>query len=204
MNQVTSDAASGAGTTTSLVVTAPRPAHLSPFHELLSELNPLQYLPVVGTIYRAVTGDRIPEEARTVGSLVMSGLTGGPAGIAISAATLAMEKVTGIDPEKMGQSLLAELGLGRVSRAPPATVTAAPAQPAGQEAAPAQAEAAARKPARASAVGTRAASWSPAQLAAYGVTETAGRALQRGDVQGADVLNDLELARLTPKQPGAA
>ncbi len=31
------------------------------FSEILSDLNPLQYLPVVGTIYRAVTGDTVPK-----------------------------------------------------------------------------------------------------------------------------------------------
>jgi hypothetical protein len=31
------------------------------FGDVLSALNPLQYLPVVGSIYRAVTGDTIPE-----------------------------------------------------------------------------------------------------------------------------------------------
>ncbi len=32
------------------------PSHIT-FHDALSALNPLQYLPVVGTIYREVTGD---------------------------------------------------------------------------------------------------------------------------------------------------
>ena len=36
------------------------------FHELLSELNPLQYLPVIGTIYRSMTGDLIPEPVEYV------------------------------------------------------------------------------------------------------------------------------------------
>ena len=69
------------------------------FHELLSELNPLQYIPVVGTVYRALTGDVIPEAARVAGSLVVSGLAGGPVGVATSVALLAAEKATGVDPE---------------------------------------------------------------------------------------------------------
>ena len=180
------------GAVSSLVVTAPRPAHRSAFHELLSELNPLQYLPVVGSIYRAVTGDRIPEEARTVGSLVMSGLTGGPAGVAISAAMMAVEKVIGVDPERLGQSVLAEVGIGGSgsggSAVPGVKAAAALSAPAPSvDAAP-----------------VRATYWSPAQLAAYGVTTTAGGALRRGSVEGADVLNDLELANVAPKMTSAA
>ncbi len=179
-------------TVSSLVVTAPRPAHRSAFHELLSELNPLQYLPVVGTIYRAVTGDRISEEARTVGSLVMSGLTSGPAGVAISAAMMAVEKVIGIDPEKLGQGVLSEVGIGGSG----SSGSAAPAiKAAAASSAPAPSVAAAP---------VRASSWSPAQLAAYGVTTTAGGALRRGSVEGADVLNDLELASVTPKTMSTA
>jgi len=50
------------------------------FHEVLSALNPLQYLPVVGTIYRAVTGDVGNPQLHVAGSLVGGLLTGGPIG----------------------------------------------------------------------------------------------------------------------------
>ena len=146
------------------------------FHELLSELNPLQYIPVVGTIYRAVTGDTIPESARTVGSLVVSGLTGGPIGMAMNVALLGLEKATGIDPEQVGTRLLASIGIGHseTADASVATVSAAPA--ATPEAAPATA-------------------WSPSQLSAYGITMDAGT-LMHGSVTGSDVLNDLVLASI--------
>ena len=188
MIPASADAAGGA--VSNIVVTAPRPAHRSAFHELLSELNPLQYLPVVGTIYRAVTGDKISDEARTAGSLVMSGLTGGPAGMAISAAMMAVEKVIGIDPEKLGQGVLAELGLVSAHSGATASATPKPAVAASEPAPGAPAA-----PAR-----TR--SWSPAQLAAYGVTTTSSGTLRRGTVEGADVLNNLELARVTAKTSG--
>jgi hypothetical protein len=64
-------------------------------------MNPLQYLPVVGTIYRAVTGDVIPEALRDLGSMLVSGLLGGPIGLGMNIATMIGEKVTGIDPEKI-------------------------------------------------------------------------------------------------------
>jgi hypothetical protein len=177
------------------VTAAPVPALASPrnsaFHELLSELNPLQYLPVVGTIYRAITGDVIPDTARTIGALVVSGLMGGPVGVALNVAGLAVEKATGIDPEKIGKTVLADLGIGDSPRhAPgPAPVATVPLV-AEVAAAPAPAAPAPK-------------AWSAAQLKSYGVTATADGTLQRGDERGADVLNGLELARLQAGQPDA-
>jgi hypothetical protein len=81
------------------------------FHDVLSALNPLQYVPVVGSIYRAVTGDIPPEPLRTMGSLLVSGLTGGPVGLAINAAVTGAEKLTGIDPDTIMHSVLADVGL---------------------------------------------------------------------------------------------
>ena len=90
---------------------APEPAeHHVTFRELLSALNPLQYLPVVGTIYRAITGDQIPEPVRRIGSLIASGLMGGPIGVVINLAITAAEKISGIDLDNVGQKLLAMTG----------------------------------------------------------------------------------------------
>ena len=82
------------------------------FGEVLSCLNPLQYVPVVGMIYRAVTGDTIPDGVREVGSLVFSGLTSGPVGIGISLGVGAAERLVGFDEEKFGQKVLASIGVG--------------------------------------------------------------------------------------------
>ncbi len=152
------------------------------FHEVLSALNPLQYLPVVGTIYRAVTGDTIPEPVRDIGSLALSGLMGGPIGIAVNLGLLACEKLTGIDPEEIGQHLLASLHLTpheashseavQVAQ----TATAAPVADVG--------------------VPAPSLGWSPAALAAYGVSQTSDGTLSRGDLRGADVLNEMEIARI--------
>jgi len=157
------------------------------FHEVLSELNPLQYIPVVGTIYRSITGDTIPEPVRMFGSMIVSGLLGGPVGLALSIAALSVEKATGFDPEVAGHSMLASLGIGTADSpvavaavAPPAPVHAGPDQ-----ATPNQAI------------------WSPTQLAAYGVTAGADGTLHHGDLSGSDVLNDLELAYLGPAQAAA-
>jgi hypothetical protein len=185
---------SSAGPATPQARRAAAQPHSSFFHRLLSELNPLQYLPVVGTIYRAVTGDTIPEEARFAGSLVVSGLTSGPIGVAINLGTTALERVTGIDPEAVGSRLLAGLGIG--GHAAPAPIYAeadtSPAQPA-----------AAFKPAPAPARPDIAKPWSAAQLTAYGVVQSAGGTLTRGTMSGADVLNSLELTRLGHPESGA-
>jgi hypothetical protein len=138
------------------------------FHDVLSALNPLQYLPVVGTIYRAVTGDVIPEVLRRLGSLLVSGLLGGPIGLGINIATTLAEKATGIDPEK----LLAD----QIN--PPAAVAAAP------PAVPPVQSVAATGP------------LTPAQLAAYGVRSDASGTLKLGTIEGADVLNAIQLAGL--------
>ena len=187
---------------------AAAPPAPSPFHALLSELNPLQYVPVVGTIYRAVTGDTIPETARFAGGLVVSGLTGGPVGIAMNLGATLLEHLVGIDPEQLGDRLLAELGIGHAAHsatpAPTMLAAAAPPVPAPGAASDVAAASAspAVSPAPASAVSASPArAWSPAQLAAYGVTGGADGTLRRGTLSGADVLNSLELSQIaTPAQ----
>ena len=99
----------------------PKKAGGMSFGDVLSCLNPLQYLPVVGTIYRAVTGDTIPEPVREVGSLVVSGLTGGPVGVGISLGMDAIERAVGFDQERFSQSVLAAIGIGH-SPAPAAAM----------------------------------------------------------------------------------
>ncbi len=83
----------------------------SSFGDLLSALNPLQYLPVVGTIYRAVTGDTVPEGLRVGGSLCVSFLMGGPVGLAIGAVSALVQKLTGIDPDAMAHDAMVSLGV---------------------------------------------------------------------------------------------
>jgi hypothetical protein len=154
--------------------------HQVSFHEILSALNPLQYLPGIGTIYRAVTGDQIPEPLRRVGTFIASWLIGGPIGAAINVGTMAAEKITGIDLDQTGQTLLA----GNPAAGPPvANPTPAPAQVARADRPEPQAPAVAE-------------AWSAAQLAAYGVSTTLDGNLKLADLSGADVLNSLELSHI--------
>lgn len=154
------------------------------FHELLSSLNPLQHIPVVGTIYRAITGDKISEAARNIGSLAVGGLMGGPMGLAGNMAFLAFRKLTGIDVDQIGQNLLADIGIGHYtakdgdSTAVLTAQTAAPAEPKLQDA------------------GTRTTAWTAAQMKAYGVATAPDGTLRLGVVSGSDVLNGLLLAEL--------
>lgn len=64
------------------------------FWDLLDVINPLQHIPVVGTIYRALTGDEISTPARVAGGT----LYGGVVGFAASVAGAIVEEETGRDP----------------------------------------------------------------------------------------------------------
>ncbi|HEV7371081.1 MAG TPA: hypothetical protein VGO20_18420, partial [Arenibaculum sp.] len=46
------------------------------FWDLLDVINPLQHIPVVGTIYRALTGDEISTPARVAGGTLYGGVVG--------------------------------------------------------------------------------------------------------------------------------
>ncbi len=54
---------------------APIAGHIT-FDELLRGLNPLHHLPVVGTIYRAVTGETLAPPLRVLGALAFGGVPG--------------------------------------------------------------------------------------------------------------------------------
>lgn len=68
--------------------------------DFLDLINPLQHIPVVSTIYRAVTGDAIGTGAQLAGSA----LFGGPLGLVASLADMILTQETGKD---MGANMLA-------------------------------------------------------------------------------------------------
>ncbi len=61
------------------------------FSEFLDVINPLQHLPVVSSIYRAVTGDEISLGARLLGGA----LFGGPLGVLAAGVNAAFEEMSG-------------------------------------------------------------------------------------------------------------
>jgi hypothetical protein len=70
------------------------------FKDFLDIINPLQQLPIVGTIYRSLTGDTISAGARMAGGALM----GGPIGFLVSAINAGLEAATGGD---VGEHLMA-------------------------------------------------------------------------------------------------
>jgi hypothetical protein len=73
--------------------------HVS-FDDLLDVVNPLQHLPIVGTVYRALTHDQIKIPEKIAGDA----LYGGVIGLASSVADVAFEKLTG---HNFGDTVLA-------------------------------------------------------------------------------------------------
>lgn len=63
------------------------------FAEFLDIINPLQHIPVVSTIYRAITGDEIGTGPRVAGGM----LFGGPVGALVSGITALFEEASGGD-----------------------------------------------------------------------------------------------------------
>jgi hypothetical protein len=61
------------------------------FHHILDVINPLQHLPVIGSIYRAITGEHIGTIEKIAGDTLYGGLWGAVA----SVADVAFEAITG-------------------------------------------------------------------------------------------------------------
>ncbi|HWA03685.1 MAG TPA: hypothetical protein VG819_09155 [Rhizomicrobium sp.] len=92
--------------------------HVS-FDDLIDIVNPLQHLPVVGTLYRAITHDHIKTPEKIAGDALYGGLWG----FVSSLADTVFEKITGHD---VGDTVLAFL-TGRHDAAPRAVAGAGPA-----------------------------------------------------------------------------
>jgi hypothetical protein len=79
------------------------------FGDLLDLINPLQHIPLVGSLYRSMTGDEIAPGPRLLGAAVFSG---GPIGAAISmtgaVVNIGIEQETGKD---IGGHVLAMVGI---------------------------------------------------------------------------------------------
>ncbi|NTU76337.1 MAG: hypothetical protein HGA90_00730 [Alphaproteobacteria bacterium] len=84
------------------------------FDDFVDIINPLQHIPVVGFIYRQMTGDEIKPVSRIVGDVAYGALTGSLliSGV-ISIASAAVEQQTGEAPEYMIANALFDLDKGK-------------------------------------------------------------------------------------------
>lgn len=75
------------------------------FWDVLDIVNPLQHIPLVNSVYRAVTGDQIKPAMQIGGGILFGGVIGGVAAIA----NAALQEATGKD---LGGHMMASLGFG--------------------------------------------------------------------------------------------
>ena len=159
------------------------------FNDFLDLINPLQHVPGVSTLYRAVTGDAIADEARFIGHIVY----GGPLGlIAATAETLATDR----DGRGLSENLAAwwggEAETAMAARRPdPPTNLHAPRDGAATGEAAANRALAPIPPA------------TPKSAAAL-TAESAGLQQVRGDLLDAFIQRQNSAPAATSKTPGAA
>jgi len=93
------------------------PRHVG-FADVLSALNPLQYVPGVGTIYRELTGDSVPPALRLAVAGAASLLFGGPLGLAAAMLSAAAgEALAGKADASPGHLAAADTAYRRLVRA---------------------------------------------------------------------------------------
>jgi hypothetical protein len=90
---------------------AAKEEHEGFFHHLLDVINPLQHLPIIGTIYRAITGDKMGPIEKIAGDT----LYGGMWGAITSIADVAFEGITGKSFEDTALALFKGDGRSRVA-----------------------------------------------------------------------------------------
>ncbi len=95
------------------------------FGDLLDIINPLQHIPIISSIYRAITGDEISPGARIAGGAVF----GGPVGAGIAIVNAAVEASTGDD---IGEAIIAALTGDAAPDESSAIASAGAAAPAGE------------------------------------------------------------------------
>ncbi len=88
------------------------------FHSLLETINPLQHIPIIGSIYRSLTGDTLEPGPRLAGGA----LFGGPIGFVTAAVNAIVQDITGKDINDQVASLF---GVTPAAGAAPATLVAA-------------------------------------------------------------------------------
>ncbi len=94
------------------------------FHNLLDIINPLEHLPIIGSLYRAITGTHIGIPEKIAGDALYGGLWGAVSGVADAA----FQAITGKD---IGETVLSLFqGSSQTSQLAQVTVTPAAQLPA--------------------------------------------------------------------------
>ena len=86
--------------------------HESFLHHLWDVVNPLQHLPIIGTIYRAITGDKMGPIEKIAGDTLYGGMWGAISSIA----DVAFESITGKSFEDTALALFKGDGKGKVTK----------------------------------------------------------------------------------------
>lgn len=95
------------------------------FWDMLDLVNPLQHIPVVSSVYRAVTGDEIHPEFRMAGNFI-TGAMMGPVGLAVGLTSASVDYAT---DKPVGDHLLDAVALNPAKSSQTATVTLAALDP---------------------------------------------------------------------------
>ena len=82
------------------------------FDHLLDVVNPLQHIPIIGTIYRAITGDKIGSVEKIMGGTLYGGMWGAISSIA----DVAFKGITGKSFEDTALSLLKSDSKSEIAR----------------------------------------------------------------------------------------
>ena len=98
------------------------------FDHLWDVVNPLQHLPVIGTIYRAATGDRLDPVEKIAGGTLYGGLWGAVGAVA----SLAFESITGKSVEDTVMAWLDRDDTAAPTRIAAANITPGSSLPSGE------------------------------------------------------------------------
>jgi len=95
------------------------------FEHVLDVINPLQHLPIIGTIYRAITGDKMGPIEKIAGDTLYGGMWGAIASIA----DVAFEGITGKSFEDTALALFKGDGKAKTTKIAQTQVTTSPSLP---------------------------------------------------------------------------
>lgn len=95
------------------------------FGHLLDVINPLQHLPIIGTIYRAITGDKMCPIEKIAGDTLYGGMWGAIASIA----DVAFEGITGKSFEDTALALFQGDGKSKATKVALTPISVSPSLP---------------------------------------------------------------------------